>query len=150
MNAPAHPVTPCNDSKVKKVATLLQELKRASLRPLYIEITIHKRRIEQQHVVIAPASDNYESNRFTSNESVPIIPDANRSWVEVNYLRDSFFFKMRELGALSYSLPFVYCYCDCLFAYFGITRFSKMQSFYLRFWVRMSMGKSYDYVQFTY
>jgi hypothetical protein len=109
MNAPAHPVTPCNDSKVKKVATLLQELKRASLRPLYIEITIHKRRIEQQHVVIAPASDNYESNRFTSNESVPIIPDANRSWVEVKYLRDSLFLFVEDERIRSTFLLSTFC-----------------------------------------
>jgi hypothetical protein len=85
MNGPSQPLT-LRNSKVRKAAKVLRELKSASLRPLYIEIALHKQRSRHSGVTRDGSSGSNEIDiTTTTNDSTSISPIADRSWVEVMF-----------------------------------------------------------------
>ena len=77
-------------NKVTRVTQVLQELSRASLRPLYIEVSLHKQRISLCHDELRDAQNDDSKNKIditALNASATSSSEVERSWVEVNFNR---------------------------------------------------------------
>lgn len=81
MKGPSHRQTSCV-TIVKKVAQLIHDLQRASLRPLYIEIALHKQRTARNRDGTPDDGSHIKFDAFTGTSNEPVLR-IERSWVEV-------------------------------------------------------------------